>query len=137
MAGTSSEHRFAGGDEPARPGTELARIQRGSHPVDGGIAPADSHGAIAPADSHGAIAPVSYNPDAPSEEWGWHGSWREFAPRGSTILLGVGVLGLLLLIFGNHESMVEDYWLGVIAILTAVWLFARRASLKKEQARRP
>lgn len=86
---------------------------------------------------HGAV--VAYNPDAPSEEWGWHGSWREkMAPRGSRALLWLGVLGLLLLaFFGNHESNVEVYWLVVIAALMAVWIVAGEISIKRERRRRP
>ena len=53
MAGTSLEHRSGAGE------------------------PDDGHGAVARV-QHGAV--VSYNPDAPSEEWGWHGSWQEW-PR--------------------------------------------------------
>lgn len=86
---------------------------------------------------HGAG--VAYNPDAPSEEWGWHGSWRErIAPRGSRALLWLGVLGLLLLaFFGNHESNVEVYWLVAIAALMAVWIVADEISIKRERRRRP
>ena len=82
-------------------------------------------------------AVVSYNPDAPSEEWGWHGSWREFAPRGSRILLWLGVVGLLLLTQGNQESKVEDWWLVVIAALMAIWLIAGEVKIRRDRARRP
>ncbi len=81
MAGTSLEHRSGAGE------------------------PDDGHGAVARV-QQGAV--VSYNPDAPSEEWGWHGSWQDMAPRGSAFLLWLGVAGLVLLIFGNQESKVED-----------------------------
>ena len=86
---------------------------------------------------HGAV--VSYNPDAPSEEWGWHGSWREkIAPRGSRVLLWIGVLGLLLMaFFGNHESRVEDYWMVTIAALMAIWIVAGEIHIKRERRRRP
>ena len=47
MAGTSLEHRSGPGE------------------------PDDGHGAVARV-QQGAV--VSYNPDAPSEDWGWHGS---------------------------------------------------------------
>jgi hypothetical protein len=73
---------------------------------------------------HGAV--VSYNPDAPSEEWGWHGSFR------------LGVVGLLLLaFFGNHESQTEVYWLTTIAALMAIWIVAGEIHIKRERRRRP
>lgn len=112
MAGTSLEHRSGAGE------------------------PDDGHGAAVARTSHAEV--VSYNPDAPSEEWGWHGSWREFAPRGSRALLWLGVVGLLLMaFFGNHESQTEVWWLSVIAILMAIWLVAGDIALRKERARRP
>lgn len=114
MAGTSLEHRSGAGDqsEPSGHGTEVARVIPGQM--------------------------VPYNPDAPSEEWGWHGSWREFAPRGSRILLWLGVVGIVLMaLFGNHESRVEDYWLLTIAALMAIWLVAGEIRIRKERARRP
>jgi hypothetical protein len=110
VAGTSLEHRSGPGE------------------------PDDGHGAVARV-QQGAV--VSYNPDAPSEEWGWHGSWREFAPRGSRFLLWLGVVGLVLLIFGNQQSHVEDWWLLAIAGLMAIWLIAGEIRIRKERARRP
>jgi hypothetical protein len=110
VAGTSLEHRSGAGE------------------------PEETHGAVAHVQP-GAV--VSYNPDAPSEEWGWHGSWQDMAPRGSAALLWLGVVGLVLLIFGNQESHVEDWWLLVIAGLMATWLIMRRRAWKKERARRP
>lgn len=104
------------------------------HP--GASEPDDGHGAELARTGHAEV--VSYNPDAPSEEWGWHGSWGEFAPRGSGALLWLGVIGLLLMaISGNHESQTENYWLYVIAALMAIWIVARRIALRKERARRP
>lgn len=99
-----------------------------------GAAPGGSEIARA---QHGAV--VAYNPDAPSEEWGWHGSFRgKIAPRGSRILLWLGVVGLLLLaFFGNHESNVEEYWLVIIAALMAVWIIAGEFAIKRERRRRP
>ena len=110
MAGTSLEHRSGPGE------------------------PDDGHGAVERV-QHGAV--VSYNPDAPSEEWGWHGSWQDMAPRGSAALLWLGVAGLVLLIFGNQESHVEDWWLLAIAGLMAIWLIAGEIRIRKERARRP
>ena len=110
-------------------GTELERSSATGRHQD------DSHGAEVAPVQHGAV--VSYNPDAPSEEWGWHGSWQDIAPRGSAALLWLGVVGLLLLVFGNQESKVEDYWLVVIAVLMAVWLVMRRRKHKQDRARRP
>ncbi len=111
MAGTSIEPH--GAHAGAQPGSEVATTH------------------------HAAV--VSYNPDAPSEEWGWHGSWREkIAPRGSRVLLWLGVVGLVLLaFFGNHESRVEVYWLVAIAGLMAIWIVAGEISIKRERRRRP
>ncbi len=86
---------------------------------------------------HAPTHVVRYNPDAPSEEWGWHGEWRDFAPR-SEILLWIGVLGLIMLaVFGNQVSHVEDYWLISIAVLMAAWIIWRRVAFKRERRRRP
>ncbi len=103
------------------------------------IEPHGSPGANAEVATTHHAAVVAYNPDAPSEEWGWHGSWREsIAPRGSRALLWLGVVGLLLLaFFGNHESNVEEYWLCAIAALMAVWIVAGEISIKRERRRRP
>lgn len=110
MASTSLEHRSAAGDDEPH-GAEVARVQSG--------------------------AVVSYNPDAPSEEWGWHGSWSQMAPRGSRILLWIGCIGLFLLIFGNQQSNVENWWLAGLGILMAIWLVSREVNIRKERARRP
>ena len=105
------------------------------------MAPAGSadfgHGKAVDVAHHGEI--VTYNPDAPSEQWGWHGSWREsIAPRGSRLLLWLAPIGLILMaVFGNHESNVEDYWMFSLAGLTAVWLVAGETSIRKKRARRP
>jgi Protein of unknown function (DUF2631) len=111
VAGTSLEPRSGAGEQDSGHGAEVERAHAG--------------------------AVVSYNPDAPSEEWGWHGSWREFAPRGSRFLLWLGVVGLLLLTQGNQESHVEDWWLIVIAGLMAIWLVMGEIRIRKERARRP
>jgi hypothetical protein len=95
----------------------------------------DEHGALEPA-HHAAI--VAYNPDAPSEEWGWHGHWSEMAPRGKAILLWLGVFGLVCLaLFGNQVSHVEDYWLIVIAILMAAWIVRGNIAMRRKRRIRP
>lgn len=76
-----------------------------------------------------------YNPDAPSEEWGWHGSWREFAPRGSSILLWAGVILLLLQNFTTHESNVEAYYYNGLAALGVIWLVQRHRSSRRLRRR--
>ncbi|GGL95653.1 DUF2631 domain-containing protein [Nakamurella endophytica] len=92
---------------------------------------------------HGDVVPVAhaepvlYNPDAPSEEWGWHGHWSDFAPRGRFILLAVGVVGLLLMIIGNHQSHVEDWWLAGIAAALAVWMAYGYRERARARRRRP
>jgi len=95
----------------------------------------DSHGEVETA-SHGSI--VSYNPDAPSEEWGWHGHWSDFAPRGKRMFLWFGVFVLLAMaIFGNHVSHVEDYFLGIIALLMAGWIVRSERAHKRARRLRP
>jgi len=137
-------------------GTSLERLP--SHGAPAHSAPA--HGAPAPAhqgipdssislglDEHSALVPlhdedeqhssalVRYNPDAPSEEWGWHGHWSDFAPRGRNLLLGLGVVGLLLMVvIGNHQSHVEDYFLVLSAVAMAAWMV--RGTLAKKRERR-
>lgn len=98
--------------------------------------PTDDVGSEVQQAEHGYV--VRYNPDAPSEEWGWHGSFREFAPIGSRVMLWTAVAVLFIMIFaGNHVSHVEDYWLGAIGILMAVWLLRTDAKIRKERRRRP
>lgn len=81
---------------------------------------------------HAAAHPaVSYNPDAPSEEWGWHGSWREFAPRGSTIILSLGVILLLLQNFTVHQSRVEAFYYNGFALAGAIWIALRVRSSRR------
>ena len=82
-----------------------------------------------------APAHLSYNPDAPSEEWGWHGSWRQFAPRGSTIMLSLGVLLLVLQNFTIHASHVESFYYNGLALIGAIWIGMRlRSGRKMRQA---
>ncbi|MGI8416370.1 MAG: DUF2631 domain-containing protein [Nakamurella sp.] len=99
--------------------------------------------ASAAGDGHGAVEQVShlpalsYNPDAPSEAWGWHGEWRLFASRGSRLLLGVFTAMIFLMIFGNQVSHVEDWWLAGIGILMVIWLVSREAAARRERNHRP
>ena len=93
---------------------------------------AAGHGAVAQSGSH---AVVTYNPDAPSEEWGWHGHWRDFAPTGSRILLWAGVALLFLLNFTTHVSHTESYYYNGIAILMAAWLVSRDVSHRRKKRR--
>ena len=53
------------------------------------------------------------------------------------MLITCGVDQTALLIFGNHESYVEDYWLVVIAGMMAIWLVMRSRKHKQDRARRP
>ncbi len=112
-------------------GTSLEKL-----PSDG----ADAHGTGGPGEvevvHHGAV--VSYNPDAPSEEWGWHGHWSEFAPRGKAMLLWLGVIGLVCLaLFGNQVSHVEDYWLIGIAAVMAAWIVRGNILTRRKRRIRP
>ncbi len=53
-------------------------------------------------DPHGADAN-----DEPSAEWGWHGEF----PRATEFAGWFTAIALLLMIIGNHESNVENWWL--------------------------
>lgn len=88
--------------------------------------------------AHGSDhAVVAYNPDAPSEEWGWHGHWSDFAPRGRFLLLGLGVVGLLLMLLGNHVSHVEDWYLLLFAVALAGWMVLTQVQRRRERRRKP
>jgi hypothetical protein len=100
-----------------------------------GAHPADEHGSAVEQVSHGRV--VSYNPDAPSEEWGWHGSWRDFAPKGSRVLLWIGCAVMFLMLIGNHRSHVENYYLVIIGLLMAAWLLRTEVTIRRERKRRP
>jgi hypothetical protein len=92
------------------------------------------------AGDHGTVAhheAPSYNPDAPSEEWGWHGHWADFAPRGKFLLLGLGVAGLLLMLLGNQQSHVEDWFLVIIAFLLAAWMTYSYVQHRKQRRIKP
>jgi len=104
---------------------------------DGMNSPAVAGSAGEPAVRSAAHPAVHYNPDAPSEEWGWHGSWRVFAPRGSTILLALGVVMLLLLNFTEHVSHVENYYFNGIALIGVLWIVARIRSGRAMRRRQP
>lgn len=79
----------------------------------------------------GQHAVARYNPDAPSEEWGWHGSWRVFAPRGSNIILSLGVILLFLQNFTIHQSHVESFYYNGLALAGALWIVHRVRSGRK------
>lgn len=108
MAGTSLEHTTG---------------ETGSHGTD--------------LEHHGAPAQLTYNPDAPSEQWGWHGSWRQFAPRGSRALIWLGIIGCFVMLFGNHVSNVENWWLIAIGLLLIFWLVMGEIRIRKERQRKP
>jgi hypothetical protein len=117
--------------EVSMSGTSVERLPSDSGDGHG----ADPHGSLEPA-HHGQL--VSYNPDAPSEEWGWHGHWGEFAPRGKAVLLWLGVFGLVCLaLFGNQVSNVENYWLIGIAILMAIWIVRSDMAVRRKRRIRP
>ena len=102
----------------------------------------DGHGALAGHSEHSEVEVahhgevVSYNPDAPSEEWGWHGHFSEFAPRGRFALLSLGIVALLLMTIGN-TGHVEDFYLVGIALLMAAWMFRSFRARQRERRLRP
>lgn len=79
--------------------------------------------------------PPTYNPDAPSEQWGWHREWKQ--GRGSTILLALFAVVILLMLFGNHVSNVENWYLIITAVIMFVWLGFRQSAARKARRRRP
>ncbi len=79
----------------------------------------------------------TYNPDAPSEAWGWHGQWSNFALRGRRLLLGLGVVGLVLMLLGNQQSHVEDYYLVAFALVLAVWSFRTERDVRRRRRIKP
>lgn len=81
--------------------------------------------------------PLTYNPDAPSEEWGWHGQWKLFASRGSRLLLGLFAVVMLLMLFSNHVSNVENWYLIATAAVLFIWIGSREASARKARRLRP
>jgi hypothetical protein len=103
-------------------------LQRRAH-----VQPADEK--QHPAATTRSHPPVRYNPDAPSEEWGWHGSWRMFAPKGSALLLWIGVITLVLFNFTEHESHVENYYFNGIALIGAIWLISRQRQARRMRRR--
>lgn len=119
MSNPTSDSTSSGALEPYRPATLDAM----------------DHGAVVEAPHAAEVA--LYNPDAPSEEWGWHGHWSDFAPRGRRILLWLGVFGLLLLTWGNQVSHVEDYFLVLIAIVMASWIIMTERANKRKRRIRP
>ena len=118
-------------------GTSIEKAPVGDVPESiHGQGPTDQVGAEVQQAAHGHV--VRYNPDAPSEEWGWHGSFRQFAPIGSRILLWIAVVVMFIMIFaGNQVSHVEDWWLAATGLLLAVWLLRTDAKMRKERRRRP
>ncbi|WP_343074506.1 DUF2631 domain-containing protein [Nakamurella aerolata] len=86
---------------------------------------------------HGSGHVLRYNPDAPSEAWGWHGEWKLFASKGSRLLLLVFTAVIFLMLFGNHVSRVEDWWLAVIGVGMLIWIASREVAARKERRRRP
>ncbi len=108
-------------------------VKSGSHAADNHDAP-DGHGEVEVA-SHAHVQ--RYNPEAPSEEWGWHGSWREFAPKGSRALLWLFTLGMFVMMIGNHVSHVENWYLGGIGVLMAIWLLRGEIKIRRDRKSRP
>lgn len=98
-----------------------------------GAVTAGGHGEVEPA-QHPVLR---YNPDAPSEEWGWHGQWKLFASRGSKVLLTVFTAVIFLMLFGNHVSHVEDWYLLATGVALIIWLGSREAGARRERRRRP
>jgi Protein of unknown function (DUF2631) len=64
--------------------------------------------------------------EEPSVEWGWHGGF----PKGTQIAGWVSVIGLLGMLFGNHQGILsggdqfktEDWWLIGVALIVAIGL---------------
>lgn len=90
---------------------------------------------VATTEHGGAV--VSYNPDAPSEEWGWHGHWSDFAPRGRFLMLMLGVAGLLLMQIGNHEGNTENIFLVATAAVIVFWMVRTQVARRRRKRIKP
>lgn len=134
MSSPISDPTSSGALEPYRPSTQDASSHSPASLTPATLDAMD-HGAVVEAPHGGEL--VSYNPDAPSEEWGWHGHWSDFAPRGRRAFLWVGVFGLLLLTWGNQVSHVEDYFLVIIALIMASWIILTERANKRKRRIRP
>lgn len=97
-----------------------------------GATPGTGHADLAHGASH---AVVSYNPDAPSEAWGWHGHWRAIAPRSIRFLLWLCVAVLFCLNFTTHQSHIESWYYNGIAVAFAAWLVWRDAAFRRARRR--
>lgn len=100
-------------------------------------APHGAESALPAQADHGGGHVLRYNPDAPSEAWGWHGEWKLFASKGSRLLLLMFTAVMFLMLFGNHVSRVEDWWLVLIGAGMLIWIAAREVAARKERRRRP
>lgn len=60
------------------------------------------------------------------EDWGWHHEWRRSTP----VIGWVMTISMVLLVFGNHQGMVETWWLLVIAAAMAALLIRDRIKRK-------
>lgn len=129
-AGTSSQLAATGTADLAQ--TPAHRPAAGTAPT------ATTSGEVATTGHHAPV--LSYNPDAPSQEWGWHGQWSLFAAKGSRLLLLVFAAVMFLMLFGNHVSNVEDWWLvaiGLIMLGCIVWRERSARNERRRLARRP
>lgn len=81
-------------------------------------------------DSH-EVARSEGDPDAPSAEWGWHGSF----PRGKIAAGVVTILVLLVFAIGPYQSRTQDLWLVGIALALA-FMIARQIIAKRNAWRR-
>ena len=81
-------------------------------------------------DSH-EVARSTGDPDAPSAEWGWHGSF----PRAKIAAGVVTILVLLVFAIGPYQSRTQDLWLVGIALVLA-FMIVRNIIAKRNAWRR-
>ncbi len=70
--------------------------------------------------------PAVTEEDERPEDWGWHHEWRRSTP----VIGWVMTISMVLLVFGNHQGMVETWWLLVIAAAMAALLIRDRIKRK-------
>lgn len=75
----------------------------------------------------------TYDPQAPSAAFGWHGHFSDFAPKGSRILFILFALTMFAMLIGNHVSRVENYYLIGTGLLVLCWLAVRTSASRRRR----
>jgi hypothetical protein len=92
------------------------------------VAATDEH---APHEHSTAVAPRGADPQEPSADWGWHGTF----PRATNIAGWITAASLFLMLIGNHQNYVEDVWLIVLGTLLVAMLVGGQVSRRRSGKR--